>query len=334
MKKIIFLSSALLLLFGCASKNELNVLNDFDNKISKLKSYELEGELSIYDNEENFKYDVSVNYLNNYYLVKMTNKDNNHEQIILKGDDGLYVITPSLNKSFKFDSNWPDNSSQTYILSSVLNDIRNGSAKIEKTNDGYTIETKVNYPNNSSLVYQKIVLDNKSNLKEIKVYDTNDIVKIDLIISKLSFKSSLNEKDFSLDKYIVNEECKENCDKEKTTSNIVNAIYPLFVPANTYLSSSEIVSDTENSRAIITFSGEKNYVLVEEMASAYIEHEIIPVYGEPVMLNDTIAAMSSNSLNWTSNGINYYLASDDLSISEMVSIAQSLNNAQNVAYIK
>ena len=52
------------------------------------------------------------------------------------------------------------------------------------------------------------------------------------------------------------------------------------------------------------------------------------------MLNDTIAAMSSNSLNWTSNGINYYLASEDLTISEMVSIAQSLNNAQNVAYIK
>lgn len=334
MKKIIFLGSIFLLLFGCSSKSELNVLNDFDSKLSKLKEYELQGDLSIYDNEENFKYNVTVNYLSNNYLVRMVNEENEHEQIILKSSDGLYVITPSLNKSFKFESTWPDNSSQSYILSSIVNDLRNGSANIEKTNDGYVIETKVNYPNNSTLAYQKIYLDNKSNLKEVKVYDNNDTERICLVITKLSYKSSLKEKDYTLDKYITKEECTDNCTKDKETSNIENAIYPLFVPANTYLSSSEIVTDNENSRAIITFSGEKNYVLVEEMANSYLEHEIIPVYGEPVMLNDTIAAMSSNSLNWTSNGVNYYLASDDLTMSEMVSIAQSLTNAQNVAYTK
>ena len=54
----------------------------------------------------------------------MTNKSNNHEQIILKNKEGLYVITPSLNKSYKFESTWPDNSSQAYILSSIIKDIK------------------------------------------------------------------------------------------------------------------------------------------------------------------------------------------------------------------
>jgi len=36
------------------------------------------------------------------YKVSLTNKANNHEQIILKNNDGVYVLTPSLNKSFKF----------------------------------------------------------------------------------------------------------------------------------------------------------------------------------------------------------------------------------------
>ena len=334
MKKILFLLSSILLLFGCSNTNELEILENFDNKISKLKEYELNGELSIYDNEENFTYSVIVDFLNDNYLVKMTNKENGHEQIILKGQDGLYVITPSLNKSFKFDSNWPDNSSQSYILSSLLSDIRNGSATVDKTEAGYVIKTKVNYPNNSSLVNQEIILDDKSMLKEVKVYDNNDTLKIHLVVNKLTYKTPLKDKDFNLDNYVVNEECGDNCVKDETTSKIESAIYPLFVPANTYLSSSEIVNDSSSSRAIITFSGAKNYVLVEETASSYINHEIVPVYGEPVMLNDTIAAMSSNSLNWTSNGIDYYLASEDLTISEMVSIAQSLNNAQNVAYIK
>ena len=334
MKKIIFLCSTLLLLFGCSPSTDLEALDTFDNKISKLKEYHLEGELSIYDNEENYKYDVMVDYLNNLYLVKMINKDNKHEQIILKSNDGLYVITPSLNKSFKFDSNWPDNSSQSYILSALLNDLRNGSASINSNNDGYIIETKVNYPNNSSLKYEKIYLDHKCNLTKVEVFDENDTIRISLGVNKLDYKTTLKENDFVLDNYIKNEDCTENCNNENSVSKIESAIYPLFVPVNTYLSSSEIINDSDSSRAIITFSGDKNYVLVEELANVYLDHEIIPVYGEPIMLNDTIAAMSSNSLNWTSNGVNYYLASDDLTTSEMVSIAQSLTNAQNVAYIK
>ena len=37
------------------------------------------------------------------------------------------------------------------------------------------------------------------------------------------------------------------------------------------------------------------------------EFEIIPVYGDPEMINDSIGALGSNSLSWTSNKINYYL---------------------------
>ncbi len=177
-------------------------------------------------------------------------------------------------------------------------------------------------------------MDKDSNPKLVEVYDDNDTVKISFKVNKIKYKTTMKEAAFNLDKYVTNEECKENCSNDEQASKLENAIYPLYVPSNTYLSSSEMVNDEENNRAIITFSGEKNYVLIEEASVSYLEHEIIPVYGEPVMLNDTIAAMSSNSLNWSSNGINYYLASEDLTISEMVNIAQSLANAQNVVYIK
>ena len=64
------------------------------------------------------------------------------------------------------------------------------------------------------------------------------------------------------------------------------------------------------------------------------EHEIIPVYGEPVILNDTIAALSTDSIYWTSNNIDYYMASEDLSLKEMISIASSMNNSKNVVSLK
>lgn len=54
---------------------------------------------------------------------------NNHEQIILRNKDGVYVVTPSLNKSFKFQSEWPYNNSQVYLLQSIVDDIKDDEGK-------------------------------------------------------------------------------------------------------------------------------------------------------------------------------------------------------------
>ena len=54
--------------------------------------------------------------------------------------------------------------------------------------------------------------------------------------------------------------------------------------------------------------------------------EIIPVYGEPLMLSETIGALSANSLSWDKDNISYYLASTDLTVSDMQTIANSLGN--------
>lgn len=68
----------------------------------------------------------------------------------------MFVVTPSLNKSFKFQSEWPYNSSQSYILSSLLKDLENDSNVVfEEKDEKYILSSTVNYPNNSSLVSQK-----------------------------------------------------------------------------------------------------------------------------------------------------------------------------------
>ena len=54
--------------------------------------------------------------------------------------------------------------------------------------------------------------------------------------------------------------------------------------------------------------------------------EIVPVYGEPLMLSESIGALSANSLSWDANNISYYLASTELTVQEMQTIANSLGN--------
>ena len=163
MKKIIILGTIIVMLFvtvGCGKKDASDVIKELDKKISSVTTYQIEGTLQITNNDDTYNYDVTVSYEKpNKYRVSLTNTSNNHEQIILKNDEGVFVITPSLNKSFKFQSDWPNNNSQVYLLESLLNDINNDSERMfEEATDGYTITTKVSYPNNTNLVKQKIYI--------------------------------------------------------------------------------------------------------------------------------------------------------------------------------
>ena len=66
-------------------------------------------------------------------------------------------------------------------------------------------------------------------------------------------------------------------------------------------------------------------MLVEETVSIEEEFSIIPTYGEPLLLADTVAALSSNSISWVSGGIEYYIVSDVMSQVELIEIASSIS---------
>lgn len=323
MKKALILFILVFLISGCGKKTNESVVKDFESKVNSSKSYKLDGSLEIFNDEDTFTYKIDVSYLkSDNYKVSLINQINNHEQVILKNSSGVYVVTPSLNKSFKFQSDWPNNGSQSYLLSSLVSDIKNmEKLDIKVKDDEYIVRTDVNYPNNQELVYQLIYLDKDSNLKKVEVFNGSDVVKIKLVVNKLDYKAGLDDDEFKLDKLI-----KEDCCSETETGSLEDIIYPLYVPTDTFLSSKELIDTDSGTRAILTFGGAKEFVLVEEMSKPMDEFEIIPVYGEPLMLNDTIAALSGNSLYWTSNNIDYYLASGNLSSNELLTIAESIGS--------
>ena len=348
MKKVLILLLVVsLFITGCGKKNAKNVIYDFANKVSNTKSYSLKGNMEIYDDEETFTYSIEADYMkDNFYKVVMVNQTNNHEQVLLKNNDAVYVITPSLNKSFKFQSEWPDNSSQSYLLKAITTDLKNDqNSSVEQIDDNYVIKSSVNYPNNPELKYQKVTLDKDGNLKKNEVYDENDALKMKVTFTSIDYNASLSEDDFKLEEYIKEEKqeektedkktctestCKEENAKcegdacEKETGLLENIMYPLYIPSNTYLSTSDKVNTDNGNRVILTFGGEKNFVLVEEKASISEDFEIIPVYGDPLIVNDTYGALGANSLTWTEDNISYYLAGNDLTTNELISIGKSI----------
>jgi len=311
-------------------ENLTGVKDSFIKNMEKKDVYLVKAQMSIISNEDTFTYDVIAARNKDDYRVDLTNQINNHEQVILKSASEVYVVTPSLNKSFKFQSEWPDNGSQAYLLDSLVRDVKSDpESTVEKTDDGYVILAKVNYPNNSNLVCERIYLNDKHEIQKIEVLDSNDKVKITVTITDINYKPSFDEDYFKLEA-LIDEEC---CEEDETVSRIIeDIIYPLYLPNNTYLSSKDTINTANGNRVILTFTGDSPFTLIEEVSRPRRNFEIIPVYGEPFMLSDTFGALSANSLFWTSNNIDFYLSSDKLSRTELLTIAESVSSGTISVY--
>ena len=64
--------------------------------------------------------------------------------------------------------------------------------------------------------------------------------------------------------------------------------------------------------------------MVEETSTINEDFSVIPTFGDPYFLTDTIGALTDNSLSWSSNGIDYYIVSDTMSQLELIEIASSI----------
>lgn len=351
MKKfcLLFLAAFMVLfLVGCSKNDEGSIVKNINNTLKEMDSYYLSGDLSIYNNDDQYSYEVEVYYKkNDFYRVNLVNKENNHEQIILKSNNEVYVITPSLNKSFKFQSNWPNDSSQVYLIASLYEDIFNSNDRVfEKSESGYIFNLEANYPNNSNLVKQTIEFDKDLNLKSVKVYNDNEVLQMSMDFNSIILNKSIDDGIFDLNNIIsdrgLNREENENTsdsnseketDEEKDASDdavlsIDDIIYPLYIPSGTVLTDEEKVSKTDGERIILTFDGEKPFILVEETVSIEKEFSIVPTYGDPYLMLDSVATLSDNSISWVSNGIEYYLVSDVMSQIELVEIANSVTTIE------
>ena len=376
-KKLLFLIMIIgvFAISGCGKTSESDVIKDLTKKINDSKAYYVDGTLEIVNNEDVYTYNVNVSYKEkDNYKVSLVNTVNNHEQIILRNSDGVYVVTPRINKSFKFQSDWPYNNSQVYLLGPLLDDITNDvNRTFEKVDDGSKIIVAANYPNNSKLVKQEILLDKSNNIKKVTVFDNNGTAQITMKFNKIDLNSKFNDNYFDLKQIIdikedntdnttnrennsdenknttdnkvednnttennntnVNENKNTNENKNedkkssetKQTSSIEDVIYPMYIPANTYLSNKEKVSKDDGERLILTFDGDNPFMLIEETVTYEKEHLIVPTYGELEVMASTVAIVNDNSVNWIDNNIEYYVVSDKLSKSELLNIARSIS---------
>ena len=114
-KKYIIIGAIVVLIIGIFAFFKLKSpsLKSVLKEAKEAKSYILETSMELMENDELKSYQVNVTYLKknkDYFKVELYDKSLNQSQIIVRNDDGVFVLTPTLNQAFKFQSEWPLNS--------------------------------------------------------------------------------------------------------------------------------------------------------------------------------------------------------------------------------
>lgn len=318
-------------LFGCGkTKDEDDVIKELEKKYEDLSSYHMNGAMEIVSGDDLHEYDVDVSYNDeDLFRVSLMSKTTNQEQIILKNNEGVFVLTPALNKSFKFQSEWPYNNSQAYLYHSFVGDIiADTEREYMQDGDMYVFMATATYPNNKSVVKQIVYFDKNLNPIKVEVKDENDIIVIKVLFDEVEFNRDFEADYFATEKNM--EVAKENIVGDEEVSYTINEImYPLYIPVNTYLETEDVLDTDEGERVILTFDGDKPFTLIQENADLSEVFEVIPYYGEPADLGFTVGALTDTSLSFFMDGMEYYIVSESLTSEEFVSVASSITSLQS-----
>jgi len=317
-------------LTGCGDMSESEVVSTLSSNLEDATSYVSTGIMEVESEGQMHTYFVEVAFAQpDLYRVTMRNETTGNEQVILKNGDGVFVLTPALNKQFKFQSDWPLTSSQVYLYQSLLDDILNAETPVfEVLEDAYVFTIGADYHANGEYAEQVIHLDRKGLTPTlVEVRDSEGVVRMTMTFDTFEWNRELAD-DFFLAEAIMEMTQDVMGDGIVSVTNVEDALlYPAYMPDGVSLIDKTTIATHTGERVIMTFAGDHEYTIIQESARVRDVMQPELMQGEPVMVNGTVGAISDNTLTWQRNGVEFFMVSETLDRDQLISVAASIGEA-------
>jgi len=347
MRKITWLLAVVIclsaFLAGCGgSKSADDVVKELDGKLKEMDGYKAVGAMKLLVGEAPQEYAVEVWYKQpEFYRIELTNKKKDVTQIVLRNDEGVFVLTPHLKKSFRFQSDWPKNQGQVYLYQTLVQGIISDTQRkftVDKDRDAYVFDVAGNYQN-LSFARQKIWLGKSDYApRHIEISDTSGQMIVEVDFSHFEFGGKFDKQDFDMKRNLtaystvsvatgaqVGEE--EGEKQPSAESQSFGVIEPAYVPEEVArIGNVTDVKVGDTTGVLLRYGGKYNFVLVESKPQA---QTVSSLNGDIVDLGFTYGVLTGNeqkTLHWTLDGVEYRLSSGDLPLEEMTAIATSVED--------
>ena len=315
------------LLAACGSASQEKVVKKLGQQWGEGKGYELTATMEMKTGSgEPRVYDVNVWHTKpDFYRVTVTEKTDNVTQMIVRNEEGVFVVTPALRKTYKFQSEWPKQNSQAYLIGGLAQDLMEDKKAVMTEKDGeYIFEAATRNADKTGLPSQKVIVDKETMLpKSVVIMDENQEENIMIDFKNIDLNAAHKKEEYAVEKFSENEENEVAAadieDKEFQTH------YPTAQLENTELVDEKTVQEDGVERIILTFEGDKAYTLMQQ--PALTGNSVLPVFapGDLADLGFTIGAITDNSISWEKDGISFFIASTKLTREEMMEVASSMS---------
>ena len=316
-------------LTGCGDMSETDVVNTLSSNLNDASTFVSTGTMEVESEGQMHTYFVEVVYSkDDLYRVTMRNEVTGNEQVILKNADGVFVLTPALNKQFKFQSEWPMTSSQVYLYQSLVEDILNAETTVfEVLEDAYAFTVGADYQRNGEFTEQVINFDRKTLTPTlVQVRDAEGVVRMSMVFDSFEWNVELCD-DYFKAEAIMEAAQDVMGDAVVSVTNVEEALlYPTYHPEGTYFVDKTTIATTHGERVIMSFTGDHDFTIIQETARVRDVMQAEHMRGEPVLVNGTVAAFDGNTLTWQRNGVEFFMVSETLERDQFISVASSIGS--------
>lgn len=303
-----------------------------DDKLKDLnttmEAYHMEGTMQIGEGEEVRNFFVTVDFKDgetDCFRISLTDKDINQEQILLRNEQGVYVLTPVLNQVYTFKGDYPLNSPKPYLYHSFIEAMK-GDYNVVSNADGYTVSFDITYDNEPTWVKQEIKFS--KDLKPIwtYVYDSENKIVAKVMFSNVDFAPTFKEDYFSVDANMNS--AKENVSSSHVSTTIDDLpLIPAIDSVSSTLKEQTKVQDKDGKVSyILTYSGTKSYTVFQKLieASKNDKYQSITVSGKPIDTIYGFGTIEGNCLTYLYHDVSYEIYSQDLTVAEMVDVVTNM----------
>lgn len=322
---VLLLVAIMTLLAACGSPSKEDVMKKLSGKWNETKGYELQATMEIKTGSEPRVYDVTVWHTKpDFYKVNVSQAGSQDSQMIVRNDEGVFVITPSLGKTYKFQSDWPTQNSMPYLIGTLSDDIKaDKNSTMQEKDKTYIFETASRNNHKKVLPTQQIHIDKKTLLpKYVSVMDENKEEKIRVTFNKITLGVEHKASDYAVD---MEKQPEKKPQSTEDGDPGMMKFYPNLDWDGTLLEEGSVM--TENGlRSFMTFGdGDKEFVIIQEPAEVPDNQLAVSIEGDPVDLGFAVAALTENSIRWEQDGVSFFVASSTMTPDELIEVASSMH---------
>ena len=261
--QLVVVCLAAILLVACGEKSQEDIVEAV-HKTWANSNYELNASMEVKTKDQSKVYNVEVwHTLPDFYRVEVHEADEQNTQIIIKNEEGVFLISPETQKMYKFQTDWPNKNSQSYLIGAIAEDlIADKAAAMKEVEGNYVFDASTRNAERTGLPTQQIVIDKKTMLPEkVSLLNESQSEQIVITFDTINLKAKHKPDEYGVEQYQTT--------TNETSSTESNAEgfkvhYPTVQLENTELVD-ELVERTQgNERAVLSFKGDKSYTIVQQ----------------------------------------------------------------------